>query len=335
MSTDTWYHIACVYDGSTMELFIDGSSVGTNSYSIGQLTGSGHLGLGTGNANVSGSGSNRYTFDGKMGDAKYYNDALTGAEVLQNYNAEKGRFISEATYPNTHSVEFDGINDIVKIGAPITHYGDKTISMWIKPASITTDDTLVACWKNPGSGTPLAMVRFTATGLGAYSGTNNTQPITSILPAVDTWSHICVVWEGTSSNGGGTITGYVNGGGAINMPVTQNTQGGQASAWFTTNHPDLNGGLGLGAKLLSVWGTHYHGKMDEVSIFDAALDATQVASLYNSGTPDGDNILALSPVAWWRMGEGDTYPTITNQVAGGLDAVMTSMDGDEIVEDTP
>ena len=42
--------------------------------------------------------------------------------------------------------------------------------------------------------------------------------------------------------------------------------------------------------------------MDEFSILDSALSASQVSDIYNSGVPI--DIESLNPVGWWRMGDG-------------------------------
>ena len=78
--------------------------------------------------------------------------------------------------------------------------------------------------------------------------------------------------------------------------------------------------------------------LDEVSIFDYELTSGQVTSIYNSGTPtDLDNTSGVTaPVHWWRMGDGDTFPTITDVgTTGGNDGTMTNMESGDIVTDTP
>jgi hypothetical protein len=54
---------------------------------------------------------------------------------------------------------------------------------------------------------------------------------------------------------------------------------------------------------------YFNGLIDEVSIFDYSLDATEISTLYNSGVPtDLSNTIGLTPpVHWWRMGDGATW----------------------------
>ena len=78
----------------------------------------------------------------------------------------------------------------------------------------------------------------------------------------------------------------------------------------------------------------FTGTIDEVGIWTTtALSASDVTSIYNSGVPN--DISSLSPVSWWRMGDGDTYPTITDNGSGGNDGTMNAMSSANFVADVP
>ena len=64
--------------------------------------------------------------------------------------------------------------------------------------------------------------------------------------------------------------------------------------------------------------------IDEVSFFNSALSASNVADIYNSGVPN--DISSLSPVGWWRMGDNNSGSgtTITDQGSGGNDGTLTN-----------
>ena len=49
--------------------------------------------------------------------------------------------------------------------------------------------------------------------------------------------------------------------------------------------------------------------MDEAAIFSTKLTAQNVEDIYNDGVPNdlGTDGLNLSPVGWWRMGDGGTW----------------------------
>ena len=84
-----------------------------------------------------------------------------------------------------------------------------------------------------------------------------------------------------------------------------------------------------------------NGGIDEVSIWkDIILDADAVTQLYNSGAPidlsaDSGNYDNSGDLTyWWRMGDGDTYPTIEDN-EGSNDLTMTNMISGDIETDVP
>jgi hypothetical protein len=95
-SAGTWYHLIHTYNATTQYLYINGVLVATyNSAASGNIsydTSNTLLAIG---ADFNGSGYNvgpsAYT-NGKMPVVRIYNIALSAAQVLQNYNATKGRF---------------------------------------------------------------------------------------------------------------------------------------------------------------------------------------------------------------------------------------------------
>ena len=71
---------------------------------------------------------------------------------------------------------------------------------------------------------------------------------------------------------------------------------------------------------------------DELAMWDSDQTAN-AAAIYNSGTAHDLAQLASPPVHYWRMGDGDTYPTIVDNV-GSLDFTMVNMTSSDIVSDT-
>tara|TARA_B100001175_G_C19469472_1_gene620951 strand:- start:647 stop:1327 length:681 start_codon:yes stop_codon:yes gene_type:complete len=87
-STNTWYHVVLVQAANTSrKIYINGSLDVTKTSTFG-TTSSGSETFRLGQA----SGVNEY-FGGRISNASIYNNkALTASEVLQNYNALKGRY---------------------------------------------------------------------------------------------------------------------------------------------------------------------------------------------------------------------------------------------------
>lgn len=88
-----WYHMCftCEYDtganSTTMKIFLNGSLGAQNSFSGAQTT--------TGATKFSvgdGMGATWYPFQGKVSNVRIYNRTLSASEILQNFNALRGRF---------------------------------------------------------------------------------------------------------------------------------------------------------------------------------------------------------------------------------------------------
>ena len=73
-------------------------------------------------------------------------------------------------------------------------------------------------------------------------------------------------------------------------------------------------------------------KLNEVAVWNSD-ETSNVSAIYNSGASHDLSALASSPTHWWRMGDGDTYPTIQDQI-GTADFVMYNMTAADIVSDT-
>jgi hypothetical protein len=82
---------------------------------------------------------------------------------------------------------------------------------------------------------------------------------------------------------------------------------------------------------------YFHGTVTEVAIYDSELVSGDVASIYNSGEPD--NLALLSSyanlVGWWRCGDGDVYPTLTDNSVNSNDATMLRAVRRDLIRDAP
>ena len=87
MSVGVWYNITLVRDGaSSQKVYQNGVEIGTGNVSNSFTADTMKIGGAPSQSTYSG------YFDGKMSSILYYDRALTAAEVLQNYNAHRGRF---------------------------------------------------------------------------------------------------------------------------------------------------------------------------------------------------------------------------------------------------
>ena len=69
----------------------------------------------------------------------------------------------------------------------------------------------------------------------------------------------------------------------------------------------------------------FTGNIDEVAIWSGTDLRNNVADIYNNGVPNNLNDNGLTaPTTWWRCGDGDTAPTITDNASGGNNGTMTN-----------
>ena len=85
INASQWYHIACVYDGSTIKVYIDGVEESSSNASGSISTYSTSFYLGAYSGHVS---SNVGSFNGVMDEVRIWNDARTVAEIQENMHKE-------------------------------------------------------------------------------------------------------------------------------------------------------------------------------------------------------------------------------------------------------
>ena len=92
VSTGQWYQIVGVWTNvasNSIELYVNGVSQGSNSHSFTSVKNSTHaLSFGS----FDGGATFGQWFNGRMGVSRMYSAALTSAQVLQNYNADKSTY---------------------------------------------------------------------------------------------------------------------------------------------------------------------------------------------------------------------------------------------------
>jgi hypothetical protein len=91
LSINTWYQVVGVWTNlasNSIALYINGNLIGSNSHSFGSIKNTtSPLYLGSFNG-----GQFSQWLNGRLGVVRIYNKALTGSEVLQNFNADKSKY---------------------------------------------------------------------------------------------------------------------------------------------------------------------------------------------------------------------------------------------------
>ena len=174
------------------------------------------------------------------------------------------------------------------------------MSVWVKPTANARDGIVHnghTSYGNQGIEIYWNFNQFavringTTQGLGAGNGQNN-------------WTHVVISYDGN------TLKRMVNGVPGADVVI------GQAINY--TNYNGLRVGRG-------VYGFHI-GNIDEFAFWDSDQSAN-FSTIYGIGVPN--DLTALSPLNWYRMGEAANYAggawTLTDQGSGGNDGTSTTL----------
>jgi len=212
------------------------------------------------------------------------------------------------------SIELDGVDDYVNVADNSNlSFGDGSndspfsISAWVNIDNKNRfrivskyDSNLEYLLTTSGSGILVFNLYDNS------NGSRISRRISSVM-ATNTWIHLITTYDGSSSSSGIKI--YMNGSRADDTT----SDSGSYTAMENTTAPFEIG------KTLSVVA---NGHIDEVSVFNSELSASDVTTIYNGGVPN--DISALNPLSWWRCGDGDTAPTLTDNGSGGNNGTMTN-----------
>ena len=89
MDTANWYQVVGTYTSGTRRLYINGVLVNSDTQSGTIATNAGGMSIG---AYGGYTGSKSYFYNGNESICRVYNRTLTSAEIIQNYNATRGRY---------------------------------------------------------------------------------------------------------------------------------------------------------------------------------------------------------------------------------------------------
>jgi hypothetical protein len=90
INTSSWYQVVGTFTSGRRRLYINGNLVNSDTQTGTISTNSGGMSIG---AYGGFSGARGYYYNGNLAICRVYNKELTPAEILQNYNATKGRFL--------------------------------------------------------------------------------------------------------------------------------------------------------------------------------------------------------------------------------------------------
>lgn len=244
----------------------------------------------TGNLNISRSSPEYRLTD--TGNSEYSRWTRDSSNNLRAYS----RAVSAGS---AWGLEFDSTSDkLAASTAVLTGTGDFTITAWIKPSAVATNDIA----GNYGTGAGLTGIEFYTSSVGnelkVYMGSAISSGV-SISTGV--WSFVAVKRSGT------TVSFYVNG-------VAYS--GGTSSHNITGS---LNWTVGNGPNYTS---ERFQGVIDQHSVWNTALSTAELNAIYNAGagsliTPTANTLLL------WEMTEG-SGTTVADTSGNGLTGTITA-----------
>jgi len=225
-----------------------------------------------------------------------------------------------SSFSNTKSILLDGVDDYVTMGDVLdtsdTGADAFSISAWYKTSNSGTQ-MIVTKWSNasPINGYALflqgsSQMRFF---MGSFVGNaylNVTSNTTSSFTDGN-WHHVVLTYDGSRASSGIKI--YVD-----TSLITLNTLRDVAPVGVNNSQEFMIGVRGEASNNAFP----FDGNIDEVSYFNSELSASDITSIYNSGVPN--DISSLSPLSWWRCGDGDTSPTLTDNGSASNNGTMTN-----------
>ena len=300
---DEWSHVAATWNGTEIKWYVDGALVSTTAASRIPWNSPATLWIG---ANATKSGVQKYYFDGKMSDLRFWYSELTASDVAELHAAGQvpidlgmdakyaldtdatdsvgsaNGTASGVTFSTSAGRSFAdfGANSYIDLGVSsgfdISGAGDFSVSAWINPDSLSLPFGQIAGSVVSGASSPAnagwqlainqGVLRFRVGGSGSHEDLDYTLPV----DVAGSWNHVTATRDGTS------VKLYLNGVEVASGTFASVYDTHTATAW----HKMSIGGYYANSQ----WYTGYDGKIDDVRIWNRNLSAIEVESLHLATT---------------------------------------------------
>lgn len=247
---------------------------------------------------------------------------LKGQGILNSFEVPAGGI---SGFSNVYSIDFDGVDDYTEGASEFNSLDGATQATWMFwfKTQATTLQYIISQWDALDNADRNLRVEITpsSTRVDIYLGQNIAFRSTSTTINTGTWYHGVVTYN-ASNTGNQRVKFYLNGSSQSNIGFS-----GPTSMQANPTSP-----LTVGKRTAYNF-NEFSGNIDEVAIFSDELTSGEVTTYYNSGVPT-DLTGQSDLIHWWRMGDGDTFPTLTDNV-GSYNLTMTNMASGDIEEDVP
>ena len=240
-----------------------------------------------------------------FGKAPTNNTIDFGEVCADSWSPETNLVGGSAVFSNTKSIELDGIDDRIECSS-LTAYdnSDFSVSIWVKKTTSGLDYVVSNSSSSTKAGFDIIINRL---NVNFQRRTTTKQAATGYINigfTYNTWHNLIGTYNDTT----GDLKLYLDG-------VLKNT---------STTSADVNSAsVDLRIGCSAVNSLPFQGGIDEVSIFNSELSQSDVTNIYNLGVPTSLSSYS-SLISWWRCGDGDAAPTLTDNGSGGNDGTMTN-----------
>ena len=230
--------------------------------------------------------------------------------------------VTPTLFLSTSSLIFDGVDERVNISDIPGLETDTTMSigLWVKSNGLTGTFRNLFAGGDDSSLNPRIQILISDSNLYAFFIRDNAGLDSGVIEGNaedDSWHFLVLVRNGSSWKL------FDNASISANTTYTPGTinLGRFDLAALTSNA--INSGFLLGL-------------MDEVAVWNINLSSDDITRLYNSGNPTDllSDATSTSLLHWWRMGDGDTFPTILDS-KGSNNGTMINMEVGDIINDVP
>jgi hypothetical protein len=316
-----WHQYIVNYDGSHIKFYIDGIlknktsatgnlSVGSTNFSFANISGNNGVVGEVSNCTIhtatltDGNVSEGNVATGEI--ATFYNygspiktlssipknsnlDLWYKLDASEIYNSSSTEWeVNNALSPWTSSLDFDGINDYINLGndSSLRITTAMSVSCWVK---ITDSGQNTIVGRELGSGTGRDWKLYLVSGIIYFwCSANGTASDITVLSSSSTvndgnWHNLTAVNNGTNQ--------YIYIDGVLN---NSNSGGQTINASTANNYIGSRNGTGF----------FFNGSISNVAIYNTALSASNVTTLYNNGNPQA--AIYGSPVSWWKLNNTTT-----------------------------
>ena len=232
----------------------------------------------------------------------------------------QGAKVGGSSFSNTLSTRFDGVDDFVDCGDVAVFDGSSvgSISAWFKIGVGSGGGSLIS--KYSSSLGLQILFKVQSSNIEVLSTNLNYRSSGTVTWADGNWHHVVMSYD-SSRTFKERIQVYIDG-------SKVNNAGFNGPLTLPTSTADFY----IGARSDVSFGK-FTGSIDELALFNTALTQSDVTAIYGSGVPT-DLSTYSSLTNWWRMGDSDTFPTLSDN-KGSNNGTMTNMTSGNIVSDVP